>query len=37
MENNEFVKAYLNMAERREPQSKSRRIMLNGERILCPI
>ena len=32
MENNEFVKAYLNMAERREPQSNSRRIMLNGER-----
>ena len=32
MENNEFVKAYMNMAERREPQSNYKRIMLNGER-----
>ena len=32
MENNEFVRAYMNMAERREPQSKHKRIKLNGER-----
>ena len=30
MENNEFVRAYMNMAERREPQSKHKRIKLNG-------
>jgi len=32
MENNEFVKAYMNMAERREPHSKFKSTRLSGER-----
>ena len=32
MENNEFVRAYMNMAERREPHSKFKSTRLSGER-----